>query len=162
MISLDYIYHALQKSPGLTGQISLTTVLNFIRTAHALENTIIHAQPPSFDPAHIPAQLPYHLSAYISQRLELSVAAVDGLWAALNIAVWIHAEEMLSSGILPRMDDDLAKEYKLCTYHSSSCCSVGSPINRDDQPVVCCTPQSVCAIAHTAPSIPCCAGRMSL
>ncbi|KAJ2988563.1 hypothetical protein NUW54_g9078 [Trametes sanguinea] len=111
MLSLYNLLAGLHDHPSLLHRLSLTTLGEFIRTTTSLKTSIVHEQPPSFDPEHVPAALPRRIALYIASRLELDEAEVDALWEGFGVAIWKGDSD------LPREDAAAMRErfnaYKL-------------------------------------------------
>lgn len=95
MLSLFDICRSLQESnTDLVHTLSIPSIVQFVRAAYALKEAIIHEQPPSFNPSHVPAVLPSRIHLYLARRFSLSDGTVSALWQALRIVIWTQAQEL--------------------------------------------------------------------
>ncbi|KAI0754602.1 hypothetical protein C8Q80DRAFT_1139888 [Daedaleopsis nitida] len=90
MLSLSQIYDTLVLHPDVFHNTSLGTAIAFVRLASQLRPAIIHSQPPSYDPSHVPQQLDLDICTYIAEKLAIRTSHVDALWDALKIMVWVE------------------------------------------------------------------------
>ena len=117
MLSIKVIYTLLQAADnpaesGITDNVSLQTLLDFIHSTTCLHNAIIHRQPPSAHPESAPISLPDEIQRFLAIRLKLPVPHVNALWIALRVVIWTEGH-LLVGDVLPRFQDDVGEHFKL-------------------------------------------------
>ncbi|KAI0753023.1 hypothetical protein C8Q80DRAFT_1267464 [Daedaleopsis nitida] len=95
MISLEAIYTKLPQD--IRHWTSLTTAIKFLRLTTELKPAIVHAQPLSYDPAHVPEELDSQTTLFILKCLGLDGYNIEHLWAAFGVAIWLEGRPMLGA-----------------------------------------------------------------